>query len=138
MGVELRPVFNPSLEKVSYRAEGKTLIDDLEMLDEFCAKKNLPPLSSFMDQREPPEDFEPDEDFDGDPDTYLDQACGPWNDWFSASEGLCAARGLFDALDDSLRSESSDDEALEVDLRELVRCLDIAVRQNAKFRLAVC
>lgn len=136
MGVELRPAFQPALPGLVYRAEGKALIDDLEVLEEIAAEHGLTPLSAFMDPRQPPEDFEPGEDFDGDPETYVDRACGPWADWFPVQDGLRSVRGLLDALrDGSTVDRLTDAEALVYDLEELARCLENAVSRRAKFRL---
>ena len=138
MGVELRPVFQPTLGGVVYMAEGKAVVDDLEALEEIAAKRGIKPLSAFMDPRQPPEDFEPGEDFDGDPETYLDLACGPWTDWFPSRDGLRTVRGLLDALQDDATLESlSDPETVVQDLEELARCLETAVSRKAKFRFAV-
>jgi len=139
MGVELQPVFQPSLRGLLYQAEGKALIDDLEELEALAAERGITPLSAFMDPREPPEDFEPDEDFDGDPETYVDQAYGPWTDWFPAQEGLAAVHALLHALQgSSAQDRLSDAETVMHDLEELARCLAQAVRRKARFRLAVC
>src|SRR3954468_3330983 len=100
MGVELRPVFRPRLTGLVYQAEGKAVVDDLDVLEEIASARGGTPLSTFMDRRQPPDDFEPDEDFDGAPETFLDQACGPWTDWFPARDGLRAVRDLLDALRD--------------------------------------
>jgi hypothetical protein len=136
MGVELRPVFRPAVPGLVYQAEGKAVIDDLEALEEIASERGLTPLSAFMDPREPPEDFEPDEGFDGDPETYLDQACGPWNDWFPARDGLRAVRGLLEALRDEETQDSlSDAETVVHDLQELARCLEAAVSRKTRFRL---
>jgi hypothetical protein len=136
MGVELRPVFQPAVPRLVYQAEGKALVDDLEMLEAIAAANGTTPLSAFMDPRQPPDDFEPDEDFDGDPETYVDQACGPWTDWFPAGEGLAAVRGLLDALQDGpTRDGLSDPETVVNDLEELARCLEAAAGRQAKFRL---
>lgn len=137
MGVELQPVFQPPLKGVVYQAEGKAVIDDLEALEALAAGRGLSPLSAFMDPRQPADDFEPDEDFDGDPETYVDQACGPWTDWFPAGEGLRAVRGLLAALQDrSAQDELSDAETVIDDLEQLARCLEVAEQRGAKFRLA--
>lgn len=137
MGVELRPAFQPVLSGVVYQAEGKALIDDLEALEELASELGITPLSAFMDHREPPDDFEPGEDFDGDPETYVDQACGPWTDWFLAADGLAAVRGLLDAVQTDVgRDRLSDAETVVHDLEELARCLEVAVSRKAKFRLA--
>src|SRR5262245_28684365 len=136
MGVELRPVFQPALRGLVYQAEGKAVVDDLEALEAIAAEHGITPLSTFMDPRQPPDDFEPDEDFDGDPETYLDQACGPWTDWFPAQNGLAAVRGLLDALrDEPTRDGLSDAETVVNDLEELARCLEAAAGRQAKFRL---
>src|SRR5262245_56573875 len=117
MGVELRPVFRPPVSGLVNGAEGKTLVDDLEALEEIATGHGLTPLSAFMDPRQPPDDFEPDEDFAGDPETFLDQACGPWTDWFPAAEGLRAVRDLLDAIrDDEIRDTLSDPETVVHDL----------------------
>ena len=137
MGVELRPVFRPVLSGLVYQAEGKAVVDDLEALEKIASEHGITPLSAFLDPRQPPENFEPDEDFDGDPETYLDQACGPWTDWFPAPDGLRTVRGLLDALQNcSTRDRLSDAETVIFDLEELERCLKVAVSRPAKFRLA--
>lgn len=136
MGVELHPVFQPPVRGLIYRAEGKALIDDLDALERLAAARRQTPLSAFMDPREPPEDFEPDEDFDGDPDTFVEEACGPWTDWFPASEGLAAVRTLLAALaDEEARETLSDPETVLNDLEELARCLEAAANRKSKFRL---
>ena len=138
MGVELHPVFRPAISDLVYRAEGKALIHDLEALEAIASGRGATPLSTFMDPREPPDDFEPDEDFDGDPETYLEQACGPWTDWFPASDGLRAVRGLLEAIrEESGRRLLSDPETVEFDLEELGRCLESAAHRKGEFRLAV-
>ena len=138
MGVELRPVFRPALSGLVFQAEGKAVVVDLEVLEEIASARGSTPLSAFMDPRQPPDDFEPDEDFDGDPETYLDQACGPWTDWFPARDGLLAVRALLDALrDDPTRGMLSDAETVGFDLEELARCLDVAVDRKADFRLVI-
>jgi hypothetical protein len=138
MGVELRPVFRPTVRGLVYQAEGKALVDDLEALEEIAAAHGLTPLSAFMDPRQPPEDFEPGEDFDGDPETYVDLACGPWTDWFPARDGLRAVRGLLKVLqDEAAQDRLSDAETVVFDLEELARCLQVAVSRKARFRLAV-
>ena len=139
MGVELHPVFQPAVRGLYYGAEGKALIDDLEALEEVASSHKITSLTAFMDPREPPEDFEPDEDFDGDPETYVDQACGPWTDWFPAQDGLHAVRGLLQALQDGPTLERlSDAETVVHDLEAMARCLEAAVKHDARFRLAVC
>src|SRR3954468_24183512 len=124
MGVELRPVFRPGGPSPVFQAEGKALVDDLEALEAIASERGGTPLSAFMDPRQPPEDFEPDEDFDGDPETYVDQACGPWTDWFPAPDGLSAVVGLLAALRErSTRDLLSDAETVIDDLEDLDRCL---------------
>lgn len=137
MGVELWPEFRPTLSGLVYRAEGKAVIDDLEALEELAAERGLTPLRTFMDPRQPPDDFEPDADFDGDPETYVDQACGPRTDWHPAGDGLTAVRALLDALRDEEASAAlSDAETVLHDLEELARCLQVAAGRKAQFRLA--
>jgi hypothetical protein len=137
MGVELWPVFQPVIPGLVYHAEGKAVIDDLEALEAIALEHGITALTVFMDPRQPPEDFEPDEDFDGDPETYLDLACGPWTDWFSAADGLRAVVGLLAAVrDGSAQDLLSDAETVVHDLEELARCLEVAARREARFRLA--
>ena len=139
MGVELRPRFRPAIPRLVYQAEGKAVIDDLEALDQIAAGSGGTSLGAFMDPRQPPDDFEPDEDFDGDPETYLDQACGPWTDWFPARDGLRAVGVLLDALRaEAARGRLTDADAVEYDLQELARCLEVAAGREAEFRLEVC
>jgi hypothetical protein len=138
MGVELRPVFQPTVPGPVYWAEGKALVDDLETLEEIAAEHGLTPFSPFMDLRQPPDNLESDEDFDDDPEPHVDLACDPWTDWFPVRDGLRTVRGLFDILqDDSTRDRLSDTETVVNDLEELARCLEVAVRRKAQFSLAV-
>ena len=68
---------------------------------------------------------------------YLDQACGPWTDWFSADDGLRVVLGLLTAVrEGSTRDLLSDAETVVHDLEELARCLAVAARRGARFRLA--
>jgi hypothetical protein len=124
MGVELRPVFQPTLADVAYRSEGKALVDDLETLEDIAAEHGITPLSAFMESSG--EDFEAGDDLDGD------------RTWFSAEDGMCAVRSLLEALENrSTQDLLSDAETILNDLEELARCLEAAVSRKAKFRLAV-
>ena len=72
------------------------------------------------------DDFELDGDNDDD------------NGWFAAKDGLRAVRGLLDALGDgSIQADLSDAETVLNDLEELARCLGVAAKRKAMFRLIV-
>jgi hypothetical protein len=138
MGVELKPEFRPCFCGVLFRAKGKALIDDLESLEQIAAEHGVTPLSTFMDPREPPDDFEPDEEFDGDPETHVDPECGFWTDWFPSQEGLTTVQELLSSLQStSTQARLSDPESVIHDLQELERCLVQAEARQAWFRLAV-
>lgn len=139
MGMELYPAFRAPVPGAGFAAEGRSLARDLERLDQLAVSLGLQPLSAFADNREPPDDFEPPADFDGDPDTYVELACGPWQDWFRAADGLRTAEGLLAAIqaDPKRMGSMARAEGAVADLEELVRCLRSAAARDVEFRLQV-
>ena len=70
------------------------------------------------------DDFEPEGDVDDD------------SGWFASRDGLRAVRSLLGALGDgSTQGGLSDAEAVLNDLEELARCLGVAAKRKARFRL---
>ncbi len=129
MGVGLYPTFDPAVPSAVFDVEGKLLLDVFEPLDRVAVRHGLKPISSFGDNRDIPVGF------DGTPDD-LDEALGPWNDWFPTAEGLRTVEGLIAAL-------RSDPEGIEMpgevidELAELARALREAEKHGARFRLEI-
>jgi hypothetical protein len=139
MGMELYPAFQTPVPGPPFAAEGRSLARDIERLDKLAVSLGLQPLSAFADNREPPEDFEPPADFDSDPESYVELACGPWEEWFSATDGLRTAEGLLMAIQANRKRMGSEAraEGAVADLEELVRCLRSAAARGVAFRLQV-
>lgn len=132
MGIGLVPVFKPCLRAVQYDCEGVSLLHEYETLDRLALAKGLTPLSGFGDNRSVPEGF------DGGPDE-LDELLGPWDEWFPASEGLRTVEGLVETIKSNpkaIRKLKEPEYVLE-ELEELARCLRIAEKKKAQFRLEV-
>ncbi|MCC9630112.1 hypothetical protein LOC68_17095 [Blastopirellula sp. JC732] len=124
------PAFNPELTGIQFEAEGKLLFDQFETLDAIAEAIDSPRFSSFGDDRPIPEDFDGDED-------DLDEALGPWDEWYSPAEGLKMVIALIDAIaEEADFSEQLDfpDEVI-AELTEMKRCLEAAVEQGVLFRL---
>jgi hypothetical protein len=137
--MELYPAFRSPVPGGRFEAEGRCLARDIRRLDELAVSLGVQPLSAFADSREPDEDFEPPDDFDGDPESYVELACGPWNDWFASSDGLRTAEALLAAIEDDLKRLGSNAraEGAVADLEGPVRCMPLAVARDVEFRLQV-
>src|SRR5262249_12970614 len=92
MTVGFCPAFEPKLD-VGFEGDGASLFHYAAILDAIAEENDLPLLSSFADDREPPPDF------DGYPED-LAEALGPWTAWFSPTDGLRCVEGLLALLDD--------------------------------------
>lgn len=130
MGMSVFPVFNPELTGVQFEAEGKLLFDQFEALDAIAEAIDAPRFSSFGDDRPIPEDFDGDED-------DLEEALGPWDDWYSPVDGLKMVVALIDAIAEEPECAEQLDfpEEVAAELTEMKRCLEAAVEQGAQFRL---
>jgi hypothetical protein len=139
MGMELYPAFRSRVPGAPFAAEGRSLARDLQRLDRLATALGLRPLSAFADNRQPPDDFEPPDDFDGDPETYVELACGPWDEWFAAADGLRTAEGLLAAIraDPKRMGSAARAEGAVADLEELARRLRQAAARGVEFRLQV-
>lgn len=114
------PVFKPKLRDVEMETLGEAVADALGELEELAADAELTPLSAFMDNRDPPEDF------DGAPEE-LAEAMGPWEEWFEPAAGVAALEAL---------AASVEDDTLALELRDIARVVGVAAkRRGMKFRL---
>jgi hypothetical protein len=130
MGVGIYPVFNPPVPGAGLASDGKLLARNFEALDAIAAAAGLPTFSSFGDNRPIPAGFE------GDPDE-LDDALGPFNEWFPAADGLRVVEGVSAAISSGaagVQSLRSRDQVVG-ELRDLAACLRPAAERGARFRL---
>jgi hypothetical protein len=124
------PAFEPKLGVV-FAGDGASLFHFAAVLDVIAEERGLVPLTSFADDREPPPDF------DGYPED-LAEAIGPWNAWFSATDGLRCVEGLLAALDEPEVGARVDSLAgVIADLDALQEVLALAKKQRAQFRLEI-
>lgn len=118
------PVFEPKLRGTKAETLGETLAATLGDLEEIAVAADITPLSAFMDNRDPPEDF------DGEPDD-LAEAMGPSDEWFDPKAGAAA----FEALAASA-FEHENAEAIAEELRDIARVVSAAAGvRGMKFRL---
>jgi hypothetical protein len=130
MTVGFVPAFQPSIA-VPFEGDGASLFHHAAVLDAMAEERGLPPLSSFADDREPPPDF------DGYPED-LAEALGPWNAWFSPTDGLRCVEGLLSALEDpGTRASLAPIDVLIDDLEALQDVLIAAKKKKARFRLEI-
>jgi hypothetical protein len=130
MTVGFIPAFDPKIG-VRFDGDGAALLHHGAALDGIAEERQLPLLTSFADDREPPPDF------DGFPEELI-EAIGPFNAWFSSREGLRCVEGLLDALaDPKTRAAIAFADTLVDDLDALRDVLALAVKKGAKFRLEV-
>ena len=61
--------------------DGSLFLNELNILDKIVSQRKLPRLSTFMDTREPPDDF------DGDPGDF-DRMMGPCDQWYAIEDAL--------------------------------------------------
>jgi len=132
MGAEIYPTFNPNVPSARFDADGKQLLREIEALDELSASAQLPPISSFADNRPIPDNF------DGHPEDLVD-ILGEWDEWFSVDDGLRAIDGLIAMLksDADARSKLEEPEYVLGDLECLASSLRTAREHHAEFRLEV-
>ncbi|TWT38598.1 hypothetical protein [Blastopirellula retiformator] len=130
MSMSVYPAFNPELTGVQFEAEGKLLFDEFEMLDAIAETIESPWFSSFGDDRPIPEDFDGDED-------DLEEALGPWDEWYSAQDGLAMVVGLIDAIaeEPDFADQLNEPQEVIAELEAMKVCLEAAIEQGAKFRL---
>jgi hypothetical protein len=119
------PAFDPKIG-APFEGDGAALFHHAATLDAIAEERGLPLLSSFADDREPPPDF------DGFPEE-LHEAIGPWNAWFSPTDGLRCVSGLLDALTTTDAGRVHD--AVVADLQALADVLVVAKKRGARFRL---
>jgi hypothetical protein len=130
MTVGFVPAFQPTLA-VTFEGDGAALFHHAAVLDELAEANGLPTLSSFADDREPPPDF------DGYPEE-LAEALGPWNAWFSPTDGLRCVEGLLALLDDPrARERVAPIDVVIDDLNALEDVLIVAQKKKARFRLEI-
>jgi hypothetical protein len=130
MAIGIYPAFNPPVPEAQLSSDGKLLGTQLETLDQLAETAGVPPLDSFMDQREPGSD---------DAMLDLDDFMTSWDEWFDVSAGVRTVEGLLSVL----REPSSpirltgDAVYLPNHLEDLLRCLQLACSRGARFRIEV-
>jgi hypothetical protein len=128
MTVGFFPAFDPKLV-VTFDGDGASLFHHAAVLDVIAEERGVPTLSSFADDREPPPDF------DGYPEE-LAEAIGPWNAWFSPTDGLRCVEGLLSALEDpAARARIPAVDMVIDDLDALHDVLVVAKQKKVRFRL---
>ncbi|MBX3230946.1 MAG: hypothetical protein KIT84_36415 [Labilithrix sp.] len=124
MALGIYPVFAPKLRGTKVETLGEALAAALGDLEEIAQESELTPLSAFMDNREPPEDF------DGAPEE-LAEALGPWDEWFEPAAGVAALEALAASVGDHEHGDALADE-----LRDVARVVAAAAKVHGmKFRL---
>jgi hypothetical protein len=130
MTVGFCPAFDPKIG-APFEGDGASLFHYAPILDTIAEERDLPLLTSFADDREPPPDF------DGYPED-LAEALGPWTAWFSPNDGVRCVEGLLDALDDpKVRSRIDSVAGVLEDLEALLDVLVVAKAEKARFRLEI-
>jgi hypothetical protein len=130
MTVGFCPAFEPKID-ASYEGDGACLFHYAPILDAIAEERRLPLLTSFADDREPPQDF------DGYPEELV-EAIGPWTAWFSPTEGLRCVEGLIEALNEpTQRGRIASIAGVLADLEALEDVLLVAKERKSKFRLEV-
>jgi hypothetical protein len=134
MSLGLWPRFKPSVDAARFsQPDGAVLLLDIyQQLDRLASVRRLRPLSSFGDRREVPDGF------DGGPDE-LEDVLGPWDEWFAISDGIQTVEGLIDLLRSNTKAvrKVKNTEGVLTELEELLRCLRIAEKEKAEFRLEI-
>ncbi|GAA4467355.1 hypothetical protein [Novipirellula rosea] len=87
MGVELYPAFRPPCTGFATDFDGQVILTHLGELDKLARKLNIRPLTSFMDTREPPKDY------DGGPEN-IDEVLGDWHEWFQIKDAIASIQRL--------------------------------------------
>lgn len=124
------PAFDPKID-APFHGDGASLFHHAAALDMLAEEHDVPPLTTFADDREPPPDF------DGAPEE-LREAIGPWTAWFSAHDGLRCVDGLLAALDDpTTRQRLAFVDGVIDDLVALRDVLVLAKKKKARFRLEI-
>ena len=130
MTVGYVPAFEPKIA-ASFEGDGASLFHYAPLLDAIAEERDLPLLTSFADDREPPPDF------DGYPED-LAEALGPWTAWFSATDGLRCIEGLLGALQDpAVLARFATVAGVLADLECLEDVLDVAKKKKSRFRLEI-
>jgi hypothetical protein len=130
MTVGFVPAFEPKID-ASFDGDGASLFHHAAALDLLAEEHDLPLLTTFADDREPPPDF------DGAPEE-LAEAIGPWTGWFSSQDGLRCVEGLLAALEDSTSHATlAFVDGVIDDLNALRDVLILAKKKKARFRLEI-
>ena len=130
MSLGIYPGFEPGLHDAKFDALGEVLARSFPTLDKIADAYGLTRFTAFADNREVPDDF------DGPPDE-LEELLGPWNEWFDPEKGRVAFRVLAKLIGSTpeVAKNLEDSEHVVEELEELVRVLEIAHKEGAKFQL---
>ena len=131
MGVGVFPIFKSHSPSAKFDSDGKALLSELSMFDEFANSYGLQSLGRFLDNRPVPDDFE------GDPDE-LDEILGDSDEWFPVVDGLQTVEALTAKLKTTPKAKSQfrEPQQLIEELKALAACLRSAA-PGALFRLEV-
>jgi len=124
------PAFEPRIA-ATFHGDGASIFHHAATLDAIAEERGIPPLGGFADDRGPPPDF------DGFPED-LAEAIGPWNAWFSPTEGIRCVEGLLAALEEpATRARFPTVDGVIADLESLHDVLLVAKKRRSRFRLEV-
>lgn len=130
MGQGIWPVFEPGLG-IHPKLDGSPLLAAADALDRLAVTLGVRTLISFADRRQVDADGEED-------DEGIEQAIPTPEDWHDPGDGLSTFGALIAALQSPETAREFDlVEDLLFELRDIERCLRIAVGSGARFRLQV-
>jgi hypothetical protein len=137
MGVSLYLSFNPPAPEAElpvdeFTTDGSLFLNELYILDKIAAERNLSPLSSFTDTRQPPDDF------DGDPDDF-DRVMGPCDQWFDVQDALNTMDHIAALIENDPNTAERFDHPKDIrlELEEIASYLRIAKNAGVRFRFDV-
>jgi hypothetical protein len=124
------PAFRPKIG-ATFTGDGASLFHFASALDELAESRNVPLLTSFADNREPPPDFDGTRE-------ELSEAIGPWQEWFSPTEGIRCVEALLAGLEGpASRARFEPRSGVIEDLMALHDVLLVAKKKHARFRLEI-
>lgn len=137
MGVSLYLSFDPPAPEAElpvdeFTTDGSLFLNELYILDKIAAERNLSPLSSFTDTRQPPDDF------DGDPDDF-DRVMGPCDQWYDVQDALNTMDHIVALIknDPNTAERFDHPKDIRLELEEIASYLRIAKNAGVRFRFDV-